>query len=341
MTEIASERPASLSDIEKSAVVMMSIGQDAAAQVVKLLSPPEVNLLAAAMARTASGMAKDGVAGAFREFCDLMMQDSPMGLGAEEYVSGVLEKAIGPDKAARLVGRLKQGDYSPAMEAVKWQDPQALAEVFKSEHPQVVATIFAYLEPEQAQLLIQHLPDELVDQVVPRLAVLDTIPPAAIRELNELLEPLLAGGSRLGAIAIQGVDAAAKLLNRLGAARAQRILATLSEFDPELAKTLNDSMFVFEDLLELDDRNLQILLRSVDQNLLVSALKGASRSLQDKVLRNLSQRAGEMLREEIEARGPMRLAEVDAAKKEILTAAVALEKEGKIVLRADPNEVVS
>jgi flagellar motor switch protein FliG len=341
VTEIASERPADLTDIEKSAVVMMSIGQDAAAQVVKLLSPPEINLLAGAMARTSS-VPKDGIASAFREFFDLMVEDSPIGgIGAEDYLSGVLEKALGPDKAARLVGRLKQGDYSPGMESVKWQDPHALAEIFKAEHPQVVATIFAYLEPEQAQLLIQHLPDELVDQVIPRLAVLDTIPPGAIRELNELLEPLLAGGSRLSAVAVHGVDAAAKLLNRIGAARAQRVLATLSDIDPELAKTLTDSMFVFEDLLDLDDRNLQILLRSVDQNLLVSALKGASQTLQDKVLRNLSQRAGEMLREEIEARGPMRLAEVEAAKKEILTAAVGLEKEGKIVLRADPGDVVA
>lgn len=341
MTEIASERPADLTDIEKSAIVMMSIGQDAAAQVVKMLSPPEINLLAGAMAQTSS-VPKDGIASAFREFFDLMVEDSPVGgIGAQDYLSGVLEKALGPDKAARLVGRLKQGDYSPGMDSVKWQDPHALAEIFKAEHPQVVATIFAYLEPEQAQLLIQHLPDELVDQVIPRLAVLDTIPPGAIRELNELLEPLLAGGSRLGAVAVHGVDAAAKLLNRIGAARAQRVLATLSDLDPELARTLTDSMFVFEDLLDLDDRNLQILLRSVDQNLLVSALKGASQTLQDKILRNLSQRAGEMLREEIEARGPMRLAEVEAAKKEILTAAVGLEKEGKIVLRADPGEVVA
>ncbi|HJU19960.1 MAG TPA: flagellar motor switch protein FliG [Stellaceae bacterium] len=340
MTEIVSDRPASLSDIEKSAVVMVSIGQDAAAQVVKLLSPPEINLLAGAMIRV-SGIAKEGVAAAFREFAELMGQENPFGVGAEDYVSGVLEKALGPDKAARLVGRLKQGDYASGIDSVQWQDPQALADIVKAEHPQVVATIFAYLEPEQAQLLIQHLPDELVDQVIPRLAVLDTIPPAAIRALNESLEHLLAGGARLGAVAVHGVDMSAKLLTRIGTARAQRVLEALSEIDPGLAKTLTDSMFVFEDLLELDDRNLQILLRAVDQNLLVSALKGASQAMQNKVLRNLSQRAGEMLREEIEARGPMRLSEVEAAKKEILAAATALEREGKIVLRTDPGEVVT
>jgi flagellar motor switch protein FliG len=340
VTEIASDKPASLTDIEKSAIVMMSIGQDAAAQVVRLLSQPEIGLLAMAMARI-SNISKEKVASVFREFIDLMLQESPIGFGAQDYVSGVLEKALGPDKAARLVERLKEGDHAPAMEAVSWQDPQALAEILKTEHPQAVATLFACLEPEQAQMLIQHLPEELVDQVIPRLALLDAVPPAAIRELNEALEHLLAGGSRFGAVSVRGADAAAKLLNRIGAARAQRILAVLGEIDPELAKTLSDNMFVFEDLLELDDRNLQILLRSVDQNLLVPALKGASQTLRDKVFRNLSQRAGEMLREEIESRGAMRLAEVEAAKKEILTAAIALEQEGKIVLRTDPGELVA
>ncbi len=339
MTEAASDRPTSLTDLEKSAAVMMSIGQEAAAQVIKFLSQQEVTLLAMAMTR-ASGVPKEAVTSAFQEFVDLMAREGPIGSDAEDYVSGVLEKALGPDKAARLVERLRQGNYSSGIESVKRQDPHALAEMLRAEHPQVVAALFAYLEPEQAQLLVQHLPDELVCQVIPRLAILDTIPPAAIRELNDVLEHLSAGGSRLGAVVVRGVEAAAKLLNRIGATRAQHILGVLGEIDPELAKTLGENMFVFEDLLGLDDRNLQILLRAIDQNLLVPALKGASQAIKDKILRNLSQRAGEMLLEEIEARGPMRLAEVEAARKEILVTAEALEREGKIVLRVDPGEVV-
>jgi flagellar motor switch protein FliG len=340
VTEIASDKPIGLTDIEKSAVVMMSIGQDAAAEVVKLLSQLEIGLLATTMARL-SIVSKDNLVSAFQEFVDLMLQESPIGIGAEDYVNGVLVKALGSDQAARLVERLKAGDSVPGMAAVKWQDPQALADILKAEHPQAVATIFACLEPEQAQMMVHYLPEELVDQVIPRLAVLDTIPPAALRDLNEALEHLLAAGSRLGPVSVHGADTAAKLLNRIGAARAQRILAMLGEIDPELAKTLSDNMFVFEDLLDLDDRNLQILVRSIDQNLLVPALKGASQALRDKVFRNMSQRAGEMLREEIEVRGAMRLSEVEAAKKEILAAAMALDQEGKIVLRTDPGEIVA
>jgi len=339
VTETSSPRPADLSGIEKSAVVMMSVGQEVAAEVVKQLSQLEINLLAVAMARIAK-VTKEAVPSVFREFVDLMLQEGPVGVGAEEYISEMLERALGPEQAATLLGRLKQGDYSAGIEAVNWQDPKALAEMIKAEHPQIVAMIFAYLEPERAQALIQYLPDDLVEQVIPRLAMLDSIPPAAIRELNDSLEHLLAGGSRQSAVSVGGVDTAAKILNRIGTERSQRVLQAIGDIDPSLAQTLTDNMFVFEDLAAVDDRNFQILLRGVDQNLLVVALKGAPPPLLEKVLHNLSQRAAEMLREELEARGPMRHAEVDAARKEILAAALGLEREGKVVLRAQPGDLV-
>jgi flagellar motor switch protein FliG len=339
VTEVSSDQPAELSGIEKSAVLMMSVGQDVAAEVVKQLSQLEINLLAVAMARIAQ-VSKQAVPTVFREFVDLMLQETSIGIGAEEYVSGVLERALGAEPAARLVGRLKQGDYSAGIEAINWQEPRALAEKLKAEHPQIVAMIFAYLEPERAQALIQHLPDDLVEQVIPRLAMLDSIPPTAIRELNDSLEHLLVGEASQAAVSLGGVDTAAKILNRIGAERSQRVLTAIGDVDPELAQTLTDNMFVFEDLASVDDRNFQILLRGLDQNLLVVALKGAPPGLLEKVLRNLSQRAAEMLREEIEARGPMRHSEVDAAKKEILAAALALEREGKVVLRSAPGDMV-
>jgi len=340
VTEASSDKPAELSGIEKSAVVMMSVGQDVAAEVIKQLSQLEINMLAVAMARIAQ-VSKQAVPTVFREFVDLMLQETSIGIGAEEYVSGVLERALGAEPAARLVGRLKQGDYSAGIEAINWQDPRALAEKLKAEHPQIVAMIFAYLEPERAQALIQHLPDDLVEQVIPRLAMLESIPPTAIRELNDSLEHLLVGEASQTPVSLGGVDTAAKILNRIGAERSQRVLTAIGDVDPELAQTLTDNMFVFEDLAGVDDRNFQILLRGLDQNLLVVALKGAPPALLEKVLRNLSQRAAEMLREEIEARGPMRHSEVDAAKKEILAAALALEREGKVVLRSAPGDMVA
>ena len=340
MTEAPSGKPVELTDIEKSAVVMISIGQDAAAEVVKFLSQPEINRLSVAMARI-SNVSKNTAASVLQEFADLIQQETSIGIGAEEYLRGVLEKALGTEQANRLVGRLQQGDYAAGIEAIKWQDPRTLAEMIKSEHPQIVAMISAYLEPEQAQAVIQHLPDELVEQVIPRLAVLDALPPTAIQELNDSIEHLLAGEPRQARISVGGVDVAAKILNRIGTTRAGRVLNTIGNIDPELAQTLTDNMFVFEDLFEIDDRSFQMMLRAVDQKLLVSALKGAASALQEKVLRNLSQRAAEMLREEIEARGPMRLAEVESARKEIMAAAQALERDGKIILRTASADLVS
>ena len=339
MTEAASSMPADLTEIEKSAVVMMSIGQDTAAQVVKFLSQPEINRRSVAMTRI-SGVSQSTARAVLQEFAELMRRESAIGIGAEDYVRAVLEKALGTEKADQLVGRLQQGDYSAGIEAIKWQDPRALAELIKSEHPQIVAMIAAYLEAEQAQSLIHHLPDELVEQVIPRLAVLDTLPPTAIQELNESLEHLLTAKPQQARVSVGGVGVAAKLLNRIGNDRAGRILSTIQGVDPALAQTLTDRMFVFEDLFAIDDRGFQMLLRGVDQKLLVSALKGAAPELQDKVLRNLSQRAAEMLREEIEARGPMRLSEIEAAKKEIMAAAQALERDGKIMLRAQAADLV-
>jgi len=211
-----SSAPVDLTDTEKSAVVMTLIGQEIAAQVVKLLSQPEVNRLSMAMTRI-SNVSKSAAASVLREFVDVMKQDSSLGVNGEDYVRGVLEAALGTEQADKLLGRLKKGGYADGIEAVKWQDPRDLADMIKTEHPQIVAMISAYLEPEQAQVMMEHLPDELVEQVIPRLAVLDALPPSAIQELSESFEHLLAGEPQRSRISIGGVDVAAKLLIGLAA----------------------------------------------------------------------------------------------------------------------------
>jgi flagellar motor switch protein FliG len=338
MTEAVSGGPVDLTEVEKSAMVMMMLGQETAAQVMKLLSQPEINRLSMAMTRI-SAVSKQTAEAVLREFADLFREDDVLGIGGDDYVRGVLEKALGPEKADHLLGRLSGGVYGAGLEAVKWQDPRDLAEMVKNEHPQIVAMIAAYLETEQAQALMQYLPDALVTQVIPRLAMLDALPPNAIGELSESLEHLLAAEPQQSRLSIGGVDAAAKILNRIGGIRARGLLSAIGEIDPKLAETLADRMFVFEDLFEIDDRSFQILLRAVDQKLLVAALKGAAPRLQDKVLRNLSQRAGNMLREEIEACGPMRQQDIDAARKAILTTAQTLDREGQITLRGQSELV--
>jgi flagellar motor switch protein FliG len=340
VTEIIPSGRSNLADIEKSAIVMMSIGQDAAARVMKYMTQLEINQLSAAMARI-SNISKSAVTEVYEEFVDLMLQETAIGVDAEAYIRGVLEKALGSDKAERLVGRLRQGEYFAGIEAIQAQDSRVLAEMIKSEHPQVVAMIFAYLEPEQVDVLIRYLPPELVEQVIPRLATLDSIPPAAIHELNESIEELLAGSAPQARVSVGGVGMAAKILTRIENSRVEAILNQIRAVDSELATRIEISMFTFEDLINVDDRAFQMLLRAVDQKLLVPALKGSTPDLQNKVFRNLSQRAAEMLRDEISSRGPMRSSEVEAAKREIISTAQRLEREGTIILRTDPGDVVT
>jgi flagellar motor switch protein FliG len=319
---------------------MISIGEDAAAEVLKHLSPNEINVLSAAMARMLN-VPKNAATAVFSEFIDILSQENSIGTGGHSYVQGVLDKALGADEAKRFVGRLQQGDSGAGIDALQSQNPRTLAEMIKAEHPQVVATIFAYLEPEKVDTVIQYLPPELVDEVIPRLATLDQISPAAIRELSEVIEDLMAGDADQDRVSLGGVSMSAKILNRMDQPRITEILQKISDVDADLSKEIENSMFVFEDLANVDDRNFQILLRSVDQKLLSAALKAAGQDLQDKVFRNLSQRTAEALRDEIAARGPMLLSEVNAAKQEIVATAQRLEREGAIVLSTDPGQMVA
>ena len=320
MAEAISSKPIRLSDVEKSAVVLLSIGEEAAAQVMKHMTQLEINLLSLAMARI-SHVSKTEVTTVFQEFVDLMLEEIPISIGGESYVHDVLEQALGPEKAERLATRLSQGDYFAGVEAVQLQDPRVLAELIKSEQPQIIAAIFAYMEPEQADALIQHLPPEIVELLVPRLAT-QVRPP---------------GG---------GVSIAARILNRIDAERAEAVLEQISAVDAELADVIKaeastNGMFIFEDLEQLDDRSLQMLLRSISQRLLASALSDADPVLLQKIMRNLSRRSAEMLREEIFARDPVSADEIDAARSEVVATAQRLEGGGTIILPTSVGALVT
>ena len=329
------------SDIEKAAILMTLVGQKEAAEVIKHLAPREINRLASAMARLPK-VAKDSAEAVFQEFASLMNEQTASGVGAEEYLRGALVEAIGEKRASGLLERLMHGGDSAGIEAVKWQDARVVAELIRAEHPQIVAMILAYMESDQAIEVVAHLPDELVEQVIPRLATLDMIPPTAIQELNEALKDQLVGESpQVRLTTVGGVKAAAEILNQFDGSRSQNMLNSIKLYDAELAQRIYDNMFVFADLVDVDDRSIQTLLREIDQNLLVPALKGVDEGLRDKVFRNMSTRAAEGLKEEIATKGPMRLAEVEAAQRQILVAAQSLEAEGKINLRVEAKDLVA
>ena len=316
--------------VVKSAILLMALGEEEAAEVFKHLSPKEVQKLGHAMA------ALDSVnrVQVERVMHDFMFQaGEKAGLAdSDEYIRSVLTKALGSDKAANLIERILHGGDTSGIEGLKWMDAASVAELIKNEHPQIIATILVHLERDQASEILSLFTERLRNDVVLRIATLDGIQPSALRELNDVLTKLLSGASNLKKSVMGGVRAAAEILNYVGTANETSIIASVRDYDPELAQKIQDEMFVFENILDIDDRSIQLLLREVQSESLIIALKGTSEELREKIFKNMSQRAAEMLRDDLEAKGPVRVSEVEAEQKEILKIVRKLADEGQIVI---------
>jgi flagellar motor switch protein FliG len=258
--------------------------------------------------------------------------------GSDEYIRSVLTKALGSDKAANLIERILHGGDTSGIESLKWMDSASVAELIRNEHPQIIATILVHLDRDQASEILGHFVERLRNDVVLRIATLDGIQPSALKELNDVLTKLLSGASNIKKTALGGVRAAAEILNYVGTANETAIIASVRDYDPELAQKIQDEMFVFENLLDLDDRSIQMLLREVQSESLIVALKGTSEDLREKIFKNMSQRAAEMLRDDLEAKGPVRISEVEAEQKEILKVVRKLADEGQIMLGGKGEE---
>lgn len=317
--------------LEKSAILLLSLGEDEAAQVLKYLSPREVQKLGAAMARLKS-VPRERVDTVLEEFRQKAEDHSTLGLAADDYIRTVLTKALGDEKAAHVIDRILQGGDTSGIESLKWMDSASVAELIRNEHPQVIATILVHLDRDQAAEVLGLLSERLRNDVILRIATLEGVQPAALKELNEVLAKLLSGNASVRKTAMGGVRAAAEILNFMPTAYENAVIESVREHDPDLAQKILDEMFVFEDLLEIDDRGIQLLLREVQSESLIVALKGASDALKEKIFKNMSQRAAEMLREDLEAKGPVRVSEVEAEQKEILKIVRRLADTGQLVL---------
>jgi flagellar motor switch protein FliG len=250
----------------------------------------------------------------------------------EEQIRAMLTKALGDDRAAHIISRVLQGSDTAGIESLKWMDAATAADLIKNEHPQIIATILVHLENDQAGEILKAFTDRLRNDVLLRIATLDGVQPAALKELNDTLTRTLSGASNVKKAAMGGVRHAADILNFVGAAAETAIIDNVREYDPDLAQKILDEMFVFDNLMDIDDRGIQTLLREVQSDSLVVALKGAQVELREKVFKNMSQRAAEMLREDLESRGPVRLSEVEGEQKEILKIVRRLAEEGQIML---------
>ncbi len=317
--------------ILKSAILLMSIGEEEAAEVLKYLGPKEVQKIGTAMAAL-ENISHEQIKHSLSEFRNEAEQRTTLGMGADSYIRGMLTKALGDDKAGNLIDRILQGGDTSGIESLKWMDAASVAELIKNEHPQIIASILVHLDYDQASEILGKFVERLRNDVMLRIATLDGIQPHALRELNDVLTKLLSGGDHMKKSARGGIKAAAEILNFMGGAVESSVMGNIKSFDEELAQKIQDEMFVFEDVNKVDDRGIQLLLREVQSESLIVALKGASADLREKVFKNMSQRAAEMLRDDLEAKGPVRVSEVEAEQKEILKIVRRLADEGQIVL---------
>ncbi|MFM1855776.1 MAG: flagellar motor switch protein [Pseudomonadota bacterium] len=317
--------------LEDAAILLMSLGEEQAAEVFKHLTPKEVQRLGETIARMKS-VQRERFEGVIERFAKLATSEQMLVPDNDQYVRAVLRKALGEEKAELLLDRILQASDVSGIESLKWMDPNAVAELLRNEHPQIVAAILVHLEFEQASTVLKLLPERQRNEILVRVATLDGIQPAALKDLNDVLGRLLAGGERTRKTTLGGVKATAEILNVLGGSMEVGVLDYIRETDPDLAQKIADNMFTFDDLAKIDDRGIQILLKEVQSESLVVALKGATPELREKVFRNMSTRAAETLREDLEARGPVRLSEVETEQKELIKIARRLSDEGQIVI---------
>ena len=322
-----------MSDVgtDDGAILLMSLGQEDAAEVFKHLSPKEAQKIGAAMARL-KNVSREKIDTVLAKFNTEAGEQTSLGLDSDDFIRGVLNRALGEDKAKLVLERILQDSDTSGIESLKWMDADSVAELVKNEHPQVIASILVHLERDHAAAILNQVSERTRNDVVMRIATLDGIHPSALRELNESIVRVLSGSDQVRKVALGGVRIAAEILGYVGSANETAILDAARTVDDIIAQGIMDEMFVFDNLMDIDDRGIQALLKEVQSEALVVALKGASPELRDKLLKNMSTRAADMLREDLESRGPVRLSEVEAEQKEILKIVRRLADEGQIVL---------
>ncbi len=323
--------------LENAAILLMSLGEEEASEVFKHLAPKEVQRLGETIAKM-KAVTRERVDHVIDEFDKLSGSESMLVADSNEYVKNVLRKALGDDKANLLIDRILQGSDVTGIESLKWMDPQSVAELLRNEHPQIAAAILVHLEFDQAADVLKLFTERQRNEVMVRVATLDGIQPAALKDLNEVMSKVLAGGDRSRKSSLGGVKTAAEILNMLGTAVETSVLDFVREADNDLAQKIMDNMFTFDDVEKIDDKGIQALMKEVQSESLVIALKGSTPALREKIFKNMSSRAAETLREDLESRGPVRLSEVEAEQKDMLKIVRRLVDEGQIVLAGGGDE---
>lgn len=323
--------------LENAAILLMSLGEEEAAGVFKHLTPKEVQGLGETISKM-KAIPRERVDGVLQLFTTMAADQSMLVGDTDEYVKSVLKRALGEDKANLLIDRILQGGDTAGIESLKWMDPQSVGELLRIEHPQIVAAILVHLDFDHAAEVLKTFTERQRNEVLVRIATLDGIQPSALKDLNEVMGRVLAGGERTRKSTLGGVKTAAEMINLMGSSVETAVLDYIREADNELAQKIMDNMFTFDDLEKIDDKGIQALLKEVQSESLVIALKGATPEMREKVFKNMSTRAAETLREDLESRGPVRVSEVETEQKELLKVVRRLADEGQIVLSGGADD---
>jgi flagellar motor switch protein FliG len=332
-------RDPKLTGSEKAAILLMNIGEDLASDVLKFMTPAEMQLLGGMMVRKESVSLQMGrqVVGEFIESID----KGDVFVEGLEFAKSVMIKTLGAEKAQFILDQITRDMGGGGIESLKWMDPAIVANIIKSEHPQIIAIILAHLEPDRAAQVLLHMPEERVrGEIMLRVANLKRIPQAAVKDLEMLIsEQMLSAETGQGS-SVEGVKLAAEIMNQIDSKAEGEIMDVIEKASPDLAVRIQEKMFVFSDLMGVDDRSMQLIVKELSGEILGIALKGSEEQIKEKFLRNMSERAAEMLREDMDAKGPVKLSDVEKSQQEIIKIARRLEQEGKLVRSGRGGDVL-
>ena len=326
-----------LDGVDKAAILLLSLTEEDAAQILKHLEPKQVQKVGMSMAAL-DDLSQSKISAVHNLFIEQIQSFSTIGFQSEDFIRKALTAALGEDKAASLIDQIVMGSGAKGLDSLKWMDSKQVANIIRNEHPQIQTIVLSYLEPEQSAEILSQFPEKVRLDLTMRIANLEEVQPAALQELNEIMEKQFAGQAGAQAAKMGGLKAAADIMNYLDTNVEGQLMDSIREHDEEMSQQIQDLMFVFENLMDVEDRGIQAILREVQQDVLMKAIKGTDDSLKDKILSNMSKRAAEMMADDLEAMPPVRISEVEAAQKEILSTARRLADSGEIMLGGGGGE---
>lgn len=326
-----------LEGVEKAAILLLSLSEEDAAQILKHLEPKQVQKVGIAMAQL-DDLSQDKISAVHSLFIEQIQDYSTIGFQSEDFIKKALTAALGEDKAATLLDQIILGGGAKGLDSLKWMDSKQVANIIRNEHPQIQTIVLAYLAPDQSAEILSQFSDKVRIDLTMRIANLEEVQPAALQELNEIMEKQFAGQAGAQAAKMGGLKAAAEIMNFLDTNIEGQLMDAMREHDEEMAQQIQDLMFVFDNLIDVDDRAIQAILREVQQDSLMKAIKGADDALKEKILKNMSKRAADMMADDLEAMPPIRVSEVETAQKEILAIARRLADAGEIMLGGGGGE---